>query len=303
MSYAQNCSLGAAMTDKPRIDTEYREDDLTVVRAGCLYLATKIGDIMEDIVVVGGLVPSLLIDQAGMLEGESSSSPFQEHVGTKDLDLGLDLAILGEKRYLELGLRLRGADFTPDTNSQGNLTRQRWRLQAAKSLTVDFLIQPTEENDRGGTLLDIESDFAAVVTPGLHLAFVDRRQIPLAGYTTMGEWAERDIWVCGPGAFLVLKAIAFRNRGENKDAYDLVYMLRSAMFEPTLRNDLLSFLSDHRRDADVQRALSYIEQDFISHDGVGPKRTSAFWAGQPDDEIQADVVSLVSRLLKSVSVA
>ena len=32
--------------------------------------------------------------------------------------------------------------------------------------------------------------------------------------------------MCGPGAFVVLKALAFRDRGEPKDAYDLVYVLR-----------------------------------------------------------------------------
>lgn len=33
------------------------------------------------------------------------------------------------------------------------------------------------------------------------------------------------MWVSGPGAFVVLKGLAFRLRGENKDAYDLVYVL------------------------------------------------------------------------------
>jgi predicted nucleotidyltransferase len=43
----------------------------------------------------------------------------------------------------------------------------------------------------------------------------------------LGERASREIWVCGPGAFVVLKALAFRTRGENKDAYDLYYVIRN----------------------------------------------------------------------------
>jgi len=39
--------------------------------------------------------------------------------------------------------------------------------------------------------------------------------------------AKRDVYVCGPGAFVVLKALAFRKRGENKDAYDLYYHIRN----------------------------------------------------------------------------
>lgn len=42
----------------------------------------------------------------------------------------------------------------------------------------------------------------------------------------MGEDATRDVWVCGPGAHVVLKAPAFASRGENKDAYDLFYVVR-----------------------------------------------------------------------------
>ena len=124
--------------------------------------------------------------------------------------------------------------------------------------------------------------------------------IPIAGFTTAGERAERDIWVCGPGAFLVLKALALRIRGENKDAYDLAYVANAIISDETMRNDVYSFLIDNRTDIDVQRALDFIKRDFGSLDGVGPKRTAEFLRGGPDDEIQADVVGLVSSLLKSI---
>ena len=46
-----------------------------------------------------------------------------------------------------------------------------------------------------------------------------------AGYGS--EQPTREVWVCGPGAYVVLKALAFRLRGENKDAYDLHYLVRN----------------------------------------------------------------------------
>ncbi len=33
--------------------------------------------------------------------------------------------------------------------------------------------------------------------------------------------------MCGPGAYVVLKSLAFRSRGENKDAHDLYYLVRN----------------------------------------------------------------------------
>ncbi len=51
-----------------------------------------------------------------------------------------------------------------------------------------------------------------MITPGLELAFKDRIKITLEGYTIFGEKAKRDVYICGPGAFVVLKALALRKR-------------------------------------------------------------------------------------------
>jgi len=75
------------MADKPKRASEYKSEQLELVRETCLYIATKLGDLMDDVVVVGGLVPSLLIDQATLPEGTFA------HVGTMDLDVGLKLAL------------------------------------------------------------------------------------------------------------------------------------------------------------------------------------------------------------------
>ena len=66
-------------------------------------MATKLGDLLGEIVVVGGLVPYLLIDQ------EDLPSGLEPHAGTMDLDLGLGLGILNEERYRKLSARLRDA--------------------------------------------------------------------------------------------------------------------------------------------------------------------------------------------------
>jgi hypothetical protein len=40
------------------------------VRQTCLYVATKLGDLLDELVVVGGLVPSLLIPEESVPRGE-----------------------------------------------------------------------------------------------------------------------------------------------------------------------------------------------------------------------------------------
>lgn len=277
------------MADKPTSAAGYKSEQVELVRATCLYVATKLGDLMDDLVVIGGLVPSLLIKQDELPDGVDA------HVGTMDLDVGLTLALLDEGRYKTLTERLRRAGFEQDVNDEGNPTRQRWKIEQLEKVTVDFLIQPSFPDDKGGKLRDIEPDFAAVIAPGLHLAFQDREQVTLDGKTIMGEQAKRDIWVSGPGAYVVLKSIAFRLRGENKDAYDLYYLLRNYGAGV---GDVTARLKPLLSDPSTQQALEYLREDFQDHDGIGPRRVAEFINAGPDDTIQADVVGFVGQLLE-----
>lgn len=274
------------MGNKSPFAADYTSRDTQLVRAACLYVATKLGDLMDDIVIVGGLVPTLLID------GGDGHEP---HVGTKDLDLGFKLAVLDEERYQEISARLRRAHFEPDRTDAGNIRRQTWKFARDElEVTVDFLIPPVNAQTRGGSQQDLESDFAAIVTPGLELAFQDRVTRTLTGETLLGEQATRDVHVCGPGAFVVLKALAFDNRGENKDAYDLFYVVRNFGEEVA---DVAGRLSSLLDSTYTSEALKIIKRDFSGVDDLGPRRVAAFLYGEADDQIQADVVAFLTELL------
>jgi hypothetical protein len=279
------------MADKPKRASEYTSEQVELVRATCLYVATKLGDMMDDLVIVGGLVPSLVIDQ------EALPPDVAPHVGTMDLDVGLQIALLEEGRYRQLTERLRDAGFAMDTNDAGNPTRQRWAITGRGTVTVDFLVQPSRPGDRGGRLRDIEPDFAAIIAPGLRCAFRDRQQVTIDGTTLRGEKATREIWVAGAGAYVVLKALAFDSRGENKDAYDLYYVLRNYGRGP---DDVAAKLRPLLDDSEARRALAILRRDFAELDSVGPMRVAAFVTGERDDELQADVVAFVGELLAKV---
>ncbi|HWW94344.1 MAG TPA: nucleotidyl transferase AbiEii/AbiGii toxin family protein [Vicinamibacteria bacterium] len=273
---------------KPKTAAGYSPGQLQTVRATCLSLASILGDLLDDLVVVGGLVPSLLID--------SAASRKEPHVGSLDVDVGLEVAILDTGRYHTLAERLRGRDFEPDKNEQGNPTRQRWTHKRFKDVRVDFLMAPVGAA-APGTLQDLEADLAAVVTPGLSLAFRDRQRIRLADRTLDGEAITRDIPVCGAGAFVVLKALAFRNRGENKDAYDLWYLL--GHFGDSVE-DVAAHLRQLLDDANAREAVRVLGEDFATLDSHGPRRAAEFLSRPGDDEFCSDVAGLVSRLLRSL---
>lgn len=107
----------------------YTSAQLELARSAVLTLGTYLGPLLDDLVVVGGLVPTFIVDQ-----------PSFPHVGTADVDIGLSFAILDEGRYTELTEHLKTAGFAPDLTSHGKPALHRWKHTTG--VTVDFLIAP-----------------------------------------------------------------------------------------------------------------------------------------------------------------
>lgn len=241
------------------------------VQAACLHLLTFVGDLKDELVIVGGLVPTLLTQNQQVEE---------VHVGTMDLDVGLSVAVLTEERYEALAQRLTRAGFAPDSNAKGNLTRHRWNHQLS-GVKVDFLIQTSTD---AGKLQNMTASLAAIQVDAIELAFLDRVEVELSGETLNHDKATRRLWVCGPSAFVAMKAIAFGNRNEPKDAYDLVYVLRECQPRPS------SALCTHTV---FRNALERLASDFATLDSHGCKRAASF-LGNESDELLADIVGMVA---------
>ncbi len=279
------------MKPKPAIAADYNPQQLDLVHSVCLYISTIIGDYIDDLVIAGGLVPNLIVPQTPPPEGAEA------HVGTQDLDLGFSLGVFDSSRYQEITVRLRGAGFVPDVSEKQNPTLQRWKLEKLADATVDFLIPQTSPKDVGGSLKYLEPDFGAIITPGLELAFQDRIKLTISGKTPFGEQAKRDIWVCGPGAYIILKALSFDKRGENKDAYDLFYVVRNfgSGYEEIIQHLLPLIENEHG-----EKAIAILKRDFSDPGLVGCVRVSRFLFGHPDEETQIEVAGFINQVLKGI---
>ena len=277
-----------AVNQDPRVASDYQPGCSRIIRQTCLEIATRLGDFRDQMCIVGGLVPSLIIDQSNLGDDEP-------HVGTIDLDIGFSIVILDDQLYEAIAQRLSEAGFKPDTNEKGNPTAQRWR--SSHGITVDFLIQPTTKTDRGGRLRHIDDTFAAFIIPGLDLAFQDSVTVTIDDTLPDGAKARRDIQVCGPSAFTVLKALAFDKRGKSKDAYDLYYVIRHHPLGPEGIGERIRQFGD---DVHVHEAIGILQRDFTEADHVGPARVAEFLGG-PDDDLQADVAGFVRQLIESAT--
>ncbi len=282
------------MTPKPTTAVGYRVEDTQQVVAACLTLVGALGDLADELCIVGGLVPSTIcdapVDPSALAEGA--------HVGTTDLDVALEVSVLDAEHYKEISERLRNKDFAPDTKSSGRRTRQRWRWREQK-VTVDFLIPPAEGVDPGTVRVqDLEEDFAALIVKPLGLAFDEPITRTLDGSTLEGDAMQRDVNFCGPAAFVALKAFAFSKRAEQKDAYDLVYVLRRW---PGGIDDIAARTAEHakRQPRLIAENLSLLDRDFRTLESAGPRSASRFHDGIVDDDRVADAHGAVRDLLTS----
>lgn len=159
---------------------------------------------------------------------------------------------------------------------------------------------PAPDQDPRLRVQSLQPDFGALVTPGLELAFDERTQVELNGHTLHGEPARRTVPVSGPAAFVVLKALAFGDRAERKDAYDLVYVLRHT---PGRGERVAQRLAEHARAHReiVTRALELLDRDFATVDGLGPQRAASFIvaSGGDLDADAADAHGFVDDLLRA----
>ncbi len=255
-----------------------------------LLVASILGDLRDDIVIVGGLVPYLTVDQSKVDE---------LHIGTRDLDLGLSLAFLDNERYKQVSKRLREHGFGPSLSDKGNPSRQTWE-HSDYNATIDFLIPPAPADGEPtpGKLKSLEGDFAAWIADALPLAFLDFEMVRLDEEIEGLGRTEREVKVCGAGAFVALKAHAIDGRVKFKDAYDLVYILTNHREAIDAIGVRLRRLGEQHESA--AHAIKVLRRDFASVAHTGPVRYATFFGDATDDERRAEAFAVVQALLRFV---
>lgn len=123
-----------AMSEEPRVAADYAPGCSELVRRTCLEVATRLGDFREQMCVVGGLVPSLIIDQAhrgaaGVIDFHALRHTFITNLarGGVHPKLAQDLArysdinlTMSRYSHTELAERAKALASLPGTQTAGN---------------------------------------------------------------------------------------------------------------------------------------------------------------------------------------
>ena len=268
-------------------------DDVTTGRCerALLTLLGDLGPWRERIFLAGGLAPRYLVNQA---PGVAPA-----HVGTTDVDLVIGLALGDEspETYLTLQKNLDRAHFTQEEPSF------RWsRSVDGITVHVEFLCETDQVafgrlfKPKAGT----GAKLAAFNVRGAHLVREDFVEREIEGERLDGGGQSRvTVRVANVLPYTVLKILAFQDRHENKDAYDLVFTVLHYA-EDTRAAGAAAARSVVAEENDVRDALTMLGERFHDAAQDGPHAYANFLA--PDDaegnaRLRQEAVAVVREFL------
>ncbi|WP_430427676.1 hypothetical protein [Parasphingorhabdus sp.] len=206
-----------AVNKEPQSAADYQDRTTEAVKSVIVELGQILGSYKGKFAIIGGSVPWLLLDQQEM-----------PHVGTIDVDLGLDPVALAGGEYSLLVEELLGQGYLQSDSLQ------RFQLMrpiepkdgsATINVIVDFLMPKDAVLVKNGPKF-IEN-FAVQKADGADLAIAFQEFVKVEGDMPTGGKNRVEIAVCTIPALLAMKGHALNGRHKQKDAYDVYYCIRN----------------------------------------------------------------------------
>lgn len=278
---------------EPQLASDYDDRTTAAVRSVLVEIGQILGGYLGKFAVIGGAVPWLLLNQSEM-----------PHVGTMDVDLGLDAESLGDGEYARLVESLLGQGY----RQQENLRRfQLVRTVPAKdsgsdiNVVVDFLM-PRDATIAKNTP-PLIADFAVQGADGADLALRFHQLVAIEGEMPGGGVNNVRIAVASIPALLAMKGYAIANRLKQKDAYDIYYSIRNFPGGIGLLAEATKPLLEVKT---ARTGYLHISQKFRNPDDFGPMSVKRFvdrpemLAGRTAEQWQQDAFGQVHAWLSAL---
>lgn len=272
-------------------------------------LLRGLGPLRDSVYLVGGLAPRYLV----------TARPPQvpPHAGTRDIDVVVDMALLADTdAYATLEKNLKTMGFERGENDAGVKTNWRWkaRTESGAVLILEFLAYDPQVGGGRVTELPAAGKVSALNVPHADMVFdLHRKTRVTAERLDGGGVVTESVAYADPVCFVCLKAFAFDDRAEHKDAHDIVYCLEYLEGGVELAmGEFRQAAQGKHRDAVVE-ALRKLQSRFGDDDRSGgylkdgPVSTSRFEIGDDparhEDRLlrQRQVAALVQQLLDGLA--
>ena len=269
-------------------------------------LLRGLGPWKDSIFLIGGMTPRYLV--------RARPPDVPPHAGTQDVDIVVDLQLLTDTQaYHTLEENLHALGFERATNEKGQKLSWRWqtRTEHGALMMLEFLADAPQIAGGRVQPLPTEGTISALNIPHSSIVFdlyqvTEIRAELLRGDGVVTELVKHANLV----SFTCLKAFAFDQRFERKDAHDLIYCIEHA--PDGLESAAAAFRAAvaGRHGAVIRESLAILQRRFTTDEGAegyrkdGPVAVARFEIGEGDEpELrearvlrQREVSDLVTRL-------
>lgn len=241
----------------PQSAADYDDRTTAAVKAVLVEMGQILGSFKGKFAIIGGAVPWLLLENQDM-----------PHVGTVDVDVGLDAKALGDGEYAMLIDELLGHGYSQGVNLRRfQLVREVPTRDGGGPIkvVVDFLMPRDSKIVKNDPPLI--SNFAVQKADGADLATRFYQMVAISGPMPDGGTNRVEIAVCSIPALLAMKGYALNGRYKQKDAYDIYYCVRNYTGGPEVLADACRPLLEQ---ASGLAGYKFISEKFDTTDGFGP---------------------------------
>jgi hypothetical protein len=257
-----------------RFADEYAPGLTAASQSVLLEMMTALRTYRDALIVVGGWVPYLLLEQH-RLPGDSFV-----HVGSIDIDVAVDPAHTSASQYATIVELLTARGYRPAPDRQGDPIPYVFERDVVSpddgrpyTIHVDFLTHQEDARTGRHRHLPVQDDLLARKTKGCEAAFRHHTVFELTGTLPKGGRITVPIQMADVVGCLTMKGIVLGERYREKDAYDIYAVIAHYQHGP---RDVADALRPHLGVPLVKEAVSRIHAAFSTRDAHGPAWVAAF---------------------------
>lgn len=265
-------------------------------------LLRGLGPWKDSVHLVGGLTPRYLVP--------ARPPVVPAHAGTLDVDIVIDLQILADtEAYHTLEENLRRMGFERAENQRGVKLSWRWHTRTEHGALIVLELLADAPQIAGGRVqpLPTEGTISALNIPHSSIVF-DLYQVAEIRAELLKEngMATERVKHADIVSFTCLKAFAFDQRFERKDAHDLVYCIEHAPDGPDAVVAAFGRALAGKHAAVVREAPDIVRRRFADDEATegyrkdGPVSVARFELGEGDEAEQREARVLRQRQASDV---
>lgn len=266
---------------------DYKEEEVQKCLSVLIELMTVLGEFRNNIVIVGGSVPPLLLPEAE-----------DKYIGTLDVDIALDFTKIDDSTYKTIVDTLKERGYY---QKEGDQPFKFYRDVEGMTVEVDLLAAEYGGTSDSHRHQDVQ-DARARKARGCDLVFGRYVTVELNGKLPSGAENKVTVKIASIGPFLTMKGMALWTRMKGKDAYDICYCIGNY---PGSINAIAESIKPIITNKLVQEGLGKIRAKFETVNSIGPNFVADFLEISNPEEIERtkrEAFELVNALMDRIGI-